>query len=1087
MSMKMEKLEAQYVVSTEGSGWLQESGKRSIQRYFGHYASDVSVADAGQGRLVVSLRKAVKSLKVSSLVSILRDLLKPYHEQHHTVDGHRLRVGLVVPDVYGCEVKVTKGRVEVRVGQDAINGITHDDQWEDNLTQMITDVLGDTLSVKYSPQGQVTIMLVASEYRYGCLQWELYVVNSLIQLLHPFQAVLPTMPRCVADRSIADTLSSSAWNTDSNQEDVFLHFGTSINHAFVQNKVFLRRMNKAYPGLQPCFLPGSKALKISGGADAVKKVAQFISGFNRNLVLKHVRVTELQATLMETAAAHRLLQKSLDSQQVVCVWDRGSFTAQPTPLASLFSRSKSRTPKCKVIAVTAPRSDVQTALQVFQSCFQTTEVTLDKKQFPLLQSNTLKEFLDDLQRSEKDGVAPVFQVGQDKIIICDAVSNINSTHKAVLEFFYNNLAESHQEFCKQKVTKMITTLQPWQTKFLWEVQVSEQLPTCLQQTLSVNPEITAACIFAPVHLVDKCVADFWTFVMELSHQVIPLTAASIQVLQIPGSRKRVQALMDKEGVVCDWHVEQGRLVISAQRSHMPRLEHIFRAEIETTHPVFESQLGQQVNEPQAEEIKANAEDRGQTDYSLIKECKEQQTETIDTEDKLPELRAGAEEVQTEENNVGTEGNWTQSRTRNEENQEERATETEGQTVEVQTQTPMRHLEHLEQQTDTRSVNNDVTDRSSKQEMDVEKNHACPPPKELHTEEGQAENPEIQTTQKHQEAEVEWSDSDNGQSHDGTEQVRPQLFPLHTVHQVSHDLSGHSLDLQDDHQPSVQITEGFGDQSEQGDTSAEGTSFTPQESVISSGVDSTEDHVKDNATSTSDLCPPQHLCALTQGQQFLPFRHGGGRKRQPQRGAGLVETAEEELSSTSSQQEYERCHRALQRRRSRQQRNRNRAAGSQSGYTREPRGRTRETQGDSRHDRMVLNLQQEVEQLKADVRTLMEHLQQQNDDSSDTGSIQDTSEPESLSEKASDHQQRQQQLLQQQNYDSSDILMIQNASDPGSLSDSASECQQQQQQRQQQQRRQQQQLLLQQQNGDAFDMLLIQNESNSGSHTDSASE
>ncbi|XP_076466012.1 uncharacterized protein LOC143297497 [Babylonia areolata] len=473
--------------------------------------------------------------------------------------------------------------------------------------------------------------------------------------------------------------------------------------------------------------------------------------------------------------------------------------------------------------------------------------------------------------------------------------------------------------------------------------------------------------------------------------------------------------------------------------------------------------------------------------SQLRQDKELQTETIDTEDKhvQSELRAEEKEVQTEENNIGTEGSRTQTRTRNEENQEERATETEGQTVEVQTQTPIRHLEHLEQQTGAQNVNNDTTDRSPRVEMDVEKNHACPPPKELHTEEGQTENPETQTTQKHQEAEVEWSDSDNDQSHDGTEQVRPQLFPLHTVHQVSHDLSGHRLDLQDDHQPSVQITEGSGDQSEPGDTSEEDKSITLRKSVVSSKEDSIEDRVDDTTTGTGDLCPPQQLPALTQGQQFLPssdtsdvrdannlashsgdisassserpsdtqacrriHRTGGGRKRCLQRSARVGETTQEELSSTSPPEEYERCHHSPHKRRfrqyandslepevlnyvvtklyelsqfensapqrrSRQQRNRNRAAGSQSGYTREPRGRTRETQGDSRQDHMMLNLQQEVQRLKADVRTLMEHRQQQNDDSSGTGNIQDTSEPESLSEPQQQPQQLQQQQRQQQ--------------------------------------------------------------------------
>ncbi|KAL8572749.1 hypothetical protein ACOMHN_030331 [Nucella lapillus] len=207
-----------------------------------------------------------------------------------------------------------------------------------------------------------------------------------------------------------------------------------------------------------------------------------------------------------------------------------------------------------------------------------------------------------------------------------------------------------QELPENTVTKTIEIKQPWQVKFLITAKVEKQLPTCLQQTMTVNSDMKSVHIQAPFRTVDKYVIKLWQYVAQLSQQVIPLTAASTQVLRTSDSRKRVQTVLDGEGVVCHWHVDQGQLVISAHYSDIQQVKNLFMAEIETAQQALQPQNRNHRRKPQTENHSVNTE--GKQNRSLAT-LNSQQTEDVVMENSFTCTRSTADLEERQADNTDT--------------------------------------------------------------------------------------------------------------------------------------------------------------------------------------------------------------------------------------------------------------------------------------------------------------------------------------------------------------------------------------------------------------------------------------------------
>ena len=70
-----------------------------------------------------------------SALFLLGDFLRPSDLKAHTVDGVEMRVDLLHPDVYGCAVSITPGRVEVNVGSECVDIIMQTEEKRRRLLQ----------------------------------------------------------------------------------------------------------------------------------------------------------------------------------------------------------------------------------------------------------------------------------------------------------------------------------------------------------------------------------------------------------------------------------------------------------------------------------------------------------------------------------------------------------------------------------------------------------------------------------------------------------------------------------------------------------------------------------------------------------------------------------------------------------------------------------------------------------------------------------------------------------------------------------------------------------------------------------------
>ena len=93
----------------------------------------------------------------------------------------------------------------------------------------------------------------------------------------------------------------------------------------------------------------------------------------------------------------------------------------------------------------------------------------------------------------------------------------------------------------------------------------------------MDPTLATVSTHAPVHLQTDCLLRVMKYINGVTCQTVRLTSASAAMYQKPTSRQWVQKLLDKEGLLCHWQMEQGQITITAEYAHQQRLIEVFES------------------------------------------------------------------------------------------------------------------------------------------------------------------------------------------------------------------------------------------------------------------------------------------------------------------------------------------------------------------------------------------------------------------------------------------------------------------------------------------------------------------------------
>lgn len=755
--------ELQYLVTAVGHSLPDLDAVRDLFKHDNWEL--VNVEDTEDGHLV-TLRVSY----FSRIRCIIGGVTVP--PKKHTVDGHMVQTDLVFPDVYGCEVTAQERYLEVNVGHDVITRITSDKQRLDDFLDRIQLFGSKASCVCFKNTGHIVVTYMCS-MKIQEWQWQLDTIRALITLLSPFKGSLPTSPLPVRDRCHAKCRSRPIHNQSSEDCHTAAHIKVDkLFYVTISKDTFFRDMKTTYPELRFTSHTDQVILEFSGRDDAVKRATQHILNHISSLSECHIQLTDAQAMTMESTVVQNWFQQSLDSQNFLCGWELTSSDRGVPHKA--YNRSKRKCIKI-VTSNSDPQSDITAFKKIFETCFQTTEVALGNSHVSLLESDSWKQFLDDLQRSSEAKIAPVLKVEQNKIAICDRASNIHHTRRAVLEFFGSNVIDSHPEPFEQEVTEVITDLHPWQIKLLARAQVQKRLPVCLQQTMTVNLGMKTVDIHGLLHTVDKYIIALWKYISSL-------TATTIELLRKSDTREGVESFLDSTHHIC-----------------MQRPKDIINSEIEATQQALKSQNRQEEDKQlQTEGISIRATCREQQVDDRPQQLTQQQTGDVPIEvmQTRAEMRQGGTKVHTEKSKLKTKEKLRQTCTGCVQNKTVRTSEYKVQTKKLQKHAQIGHLQRG--QMGERNVNTEEKQQRNPgtfntqqtEDMDMENNHT-PTQSQKEMEESRADNTDTQETWRHQQTEEDLSDTDDSPSLQGIPEEGPQLSLTQTVHQTSHELSANS--------------------------------------------------------------------------------------------------------------------------------------------------------------------------------------------------------------------------------------------------------------------------------------------------------
>ena len=517
--------------------------------------------------------------------------------------GHHVRVDLLRPDVHRCKVTIENGHIEVSVGEDVVKKIRQSAKTVNAFLSTVTSERSNTM-VCLKRSGQITVTRIgfipvphcqsvkekwSLPGRKEILAWSMNVVKALVTLLDPFKHVLATPSRCCPDLERCIGLGieklvrgpSRTRLDDINEVWQVCYFTAGPAFDYFANKLFIKRLHACYTGLEICLDERRKTLQFSGKSCTVDDASKYICKCAQNMFQINIPVTHTKAAMLNKPAMQEFVQQMLEVRGLICRWKIEYNMAGGEDqfffwnLKDAFRRDGSA--KMSMIkCVTAIKPDQNELVQIFQSSFKETTLPVHQSQIPLLHSDAWKLFVENLLKT-REKPAPVLTVIDNSIVIVDIPSNIRSTRRAVIEFFYNNLIQANAERCGHLVEETITDLQPWQSKFLTMPQAKQYLSKKLEQMVwlaSTNENIS---IEAPFHLMDRYLCYILKYIISLSQQEIPLTAATAQMYKKPTAKDRVQGLMDKANIVCHWEVDGERIVAISQQLHQQQLKKLIES------------------------------------------------------------------------------------------------------------------------------------------------------------------------------------------------------------------------------------------------------------------------------------------------------------------------------------------------------------------------------------------------------------------------------------------------------------------------------------------------------------------------------
>ena len=482
-----------------------------------------------------------------------------------------MQVDLLCPDVYGCQVSVTPGRVEVNVGSEVTDNIMQTDEERHRFIQKFLSWPYPHF-VHFRRSGHIAVTLVSTLPDCRKLAWEYLAVFTLIEMLYSYQQLLPKRPRPIQDRYIdlaCETVRSRTMSYLDTPENTIMVLNIAENTTFhFFESMFSHDLQERYPEVKFSVVNlYSQVTELEGPTCAVDDAEKYICNSLKNVSKKDIIITWTQGLMMGRLHVQERFDEILAREKITCYWTLNRAARRDYLLFGFKNNS---------ITVAAIESDHPKIEQLFRSFIWTTTITLDSCQVSYLQSDTWKIFLDDIQKPRDDKPAPVLEVNDDTITIVDLSEKIEATRTAVLEFSYENLKELHKELCFLQVEDFVY-VHPWHLKFLGIPQVISQLSSNLGFPITVDHRAGTVSIKALEHLKSYRLLQIMKYINCLSCLRVKLTPASAEMYKKPSARQWVQKLLDKEALLCHWQMEEGEIAITAEHAHQQKLSEVFES------------------------------------------------------------------------------------------------------------------------------------------------------------------------------------------------------------------------------------------------------------------------------------------------------------------------------------------------------------------------------------------------------------------------------------------------------------------------------------------------------------------------------
>ncbi|KAK7116480.1 hypothetical protein V1264_002152 [Littorina saxatilis] len=273
----------QYLV-TGKAGSLPD--RTSTQRHCSQYGHVDHVKETDEGLLVT-----INNTPFRTVWSLLSRHITALHDTHHEVNGHRVAFHLLYPDVYGCDVTVTRHRVSVTVGHEVICRITQDETYKLFSQALLNgQVTIGQANVSFLPnQIEVQSLNSLDELPFPSWEWELCVLQQITAFLKPFKDLLPQTikhtsyrERCIHQECRKETSQSKDLDINDGEAIAVFKFTHGGKLQVAASEDTLKQLRQSYPTIDISCDTGMKALTLRGPARAVYQAREDMCSLVKN-------------------------------------------------------------------------------------------------------------------------------------------------------------------------------------------------------------------------------------------------------------------------------------------------------------------------------------------------------------------------------------------------------------------------------------------------------------------------------------------------------------------------------------------------------------------------------------------------------------------------------------------------------------------------------------------------------------------------------------------------------------------------------------------------------------------------------------